>query len=116
MSDRSAELTCFYFGVGQGLFNAGVLKENVGSNQFAWVYDCGCSRKNEQPLIDRGANLRGQARISQKSPSSLPLQPFLGMYPLATSKGLFTPELHFGLRVIAQNKWRLRFGKRDRFH
>ena len=54
MSDRSAELTCFYFGVGQGLFNAGVLKENAGSNQFAWVYDCGRNCEDEDWLIDRG--------------------------------------------------------------
>jgi hypothetical protein len=54
MSDRSAELTCFYFGVGQGLFNAGLLKENDGSNQFAWVYDCGRNCEDEDWLIDRG--------------------------------------------------------------
>lgn len=54
MSKKTVELTCFYFGVGQGLFTAGLLEESDGPNSFAWVYDCGYSTKIEAPLVDQG--------------------------------------------------------------
>jgi glyoxylase-like metal-dependent hydrolase (beta-lactamase superfamily II) len=60
MGTKTVELTCFYFGVGQGLFTAGLLEESDGPNSFAWVYDCGYSTKIEAPLVDHGINTLGR--------------------------------------------------------